>query len=70
MTNIKEVLDTKVTLRVLMKLPPGNTILGIEDVTNMRHQKKRALMVMWVDRGGLRKAHFCVDSGEYLGECL
>lgn len=59
----------QVKISILAKLPPGAKVYGSEDILDMFGDKRHAMIVGWIDNTGFRKAHFCIDSAEYLGEC-
>lgn len=60
----------KISIEILQKLPTGKP-LRVEEVTDMSGKKRMAVKWIWVDlrEPHPRKAHFCLETGEYLGEC-
>jgi len=63
--------NTTIDISVIQKMPARISIMCFEEVTDMDGKKRRAVMVMWQDREvrDTRTAHFCADTGDYLGEC-
>ncbi|MCK5016338.1 MAG: hypothetical protein KAS32_04625 [Candidatus Peribacteraceae bacterium] len=62
--------NTTVDFTILFSLPRGVTFLELEIIKDMSGKPRRALKVMWQHSNNrcLRKAHFCADNGDYLGE--
>ncbi len=66
---MKDPLNIKVSLYVLMQLPPYCSVVGAEEIKDMDRKKRQALRVFWNEPGqGLRKGNFCIETGEYLGD--
>lgn len=64
-------INPSIHFSVLQLLPSGVTFLGLQEIRDMKGNKRRALLVIFKDKapmGGMRKSHFCADNGEYLGE--
>ena len=62
--------DRAIKFSVLKKLPPKCTFLALVRTKDMDNKDRDAILVMWRDSeiGDLRKANFCLETGEYLGE--
>lgn len=60
--------DRSIKFSVLRKLPTGCVLLSLVLTKDMSGLDRDAILVMWRDRGDLRQAHFCIHTGEYLGD--
>ena len=60
--------NTMIPLSTLRKLPPKNTIIGVEKAKGMDGIEKDSLLVIWTEYGSVRKANFALSDGEYLGD--
>jgi len=61
-------MEDKIKISVINRLPAGCHILRIEETENMDGIQVKAILTMWSDMGMIRKAHFNLETGEYLGE--
>lgn len=60
----------KISLDVINKLPVGYRVLDVVETTDMDGNKREALVCVWSEDHCARKAEFCAETGEYLGEVL
>lgn len=65
--------DYCIPLKVFKKLPKGARIVRVENTWDMDNQVREALLVHWSEYVNgryccLRKAWFCINTGEYLGD--
>lgn len=61
--------DLAIAHSVLQKLPGGKfgPLVMVEDMSG---KQRKAVMLFFSDLAGNRKAYFCVDTGDYLGDAL
>jgi hypothetical protein len=60
----------QISLDVINKLPTGFHVLEVVETTDMDGNKREALVCVWTDHCVVRKAEFCAETGEYLGEVM
>ena len=56
---------------MLTQLPAGARILRVEETEDMNTMPRTALVVIYRGKGGIyRMSHFCIETGDYLGEVV
>lgn len=63
-------MNERIRISVVNGLPKGFTIIGVTTIRDMDNHERKALVVSWYDRKccDVRRANFCIETGEYLGE--
>ena len=59
-----------IPLDVLGRLPDSSRVLGVSICKDMDRVERECFVVLWFDHPSqrLRKADFCANTGEYLGD--
>lgn len=63
--------DLSIKFSVLKKLPPECRFLALVKTEDMDQKERTAILVLFRDKQReLRKAYFCIETGEYLGDAF
>lgn len=60
--------DRSIKYSVLRKLPFNAKILALVHTEDMSGKKREAMLVMIPEKGYIRQAYFCLETGKYISD--